>query len=176
MHGMTSAEQVGMMTTITVIGIVAFVFLAMFIATAPTRQTANVNPWADMAWPTQNYREPADPSYVDELIRIRGVATVIHSPAPLPAIREPVLDATTALPSRFVPSAEPLAPVELMSDSPDMSLNSSSATASRYAMPIERLVASVRYVLPAAMPSHSATPAAHAESVGRHRALELVAA
>ena len=152
MQGMTSADQIGMLTIITTIAIIAFVFLVLFVATAPVRQTANISPWAPRELgQAAAYREPADPSYVDELIRVRGIAPVIHNPAPL--------DELMSDSSRYVIQLE----------------RGADQRESRYAMPIAELVASARYVLPS-VPVSPAGPARHVESVGRHRAPVLVAA
>jgi len=106
------------------------------------------------------YREPADPSYVDELIRVRGSFPVVHAPDPLP--EDEVL--------RYVVPALVHSPTPQPVDNP-------------YRTTLAELVASVRAV-PANAPTSPArhysptvdTAARHSETVGRHRAPVLVAA
>lgn len=102
------------------------------------------------------FREPAEPSYVDTLMRVQGRAFVLHRPDPVLA-DEP--DPLADIPHPPVSSARP------------------------FSMPLAELVASARrYVTPeprpASAPAHAAptVDTASGTTVGRHRAPVLVAA
>jgi len=98
MHGITNAQAVQMIAIMFVIGVVVVLLLVLGAVFWPETQrgAAAVSAWVshrddegrlrhelgDYA-----YREPADPSYVDDLIRVRGVARAIpavYPPDPLP--------------------------------------------------------------------------------------------
>lgn len=106
------------------------------------------------------FREPADPSYVDQLVRVQGRARVFHRPDPV--LADTWID---ELPER----SREVAPVKV--ERP-------------YSIPLAELVASARRYHPATparhAPAHASgvvdTAGRHAETVGRHRAPVLVGA
>ena len=170
MQGMTNAQAVQMIAVMFGIGVVAILLLVLGSIFWPETQrgAAAVSAWishrdeegrlhhelGDYA-----YREPADPSYVDELIRVRGRFPVIHYPDPLP--EDEVL--------RYVVPAVHRPDPQVV-DNP-------------YRTTLAELVAAVR-VAPANAPTSPGrhysptidTAGRHSETVGRHRAPVLVAA
>ena len=86
--GMTSAETLGWSAIMLLIGIPAIVLLGMWAAFhLPFAAESERTPLGQEALGAPgHFREPADPSYVDELIRARGVARVLHRPDPAPAL------------------------------------------------------------------------------------------
>ncbi len=85
MQGMTNAEAVQMIAVMFVIGTVTILLIVLGAVFWPETQrgAAAVSAWAGELGKPGNFREPADPSYVDRLIAVRGRATVIHSPDPI---------------------------------------------------------------------------------------------
>jgi hypothetical protein len=95
MQGMTNAQAVQMIAVMFGICTVAILLLVLGAVFWPETQrgAAAVSAWVshrDEDGKLQHelgsyaYREPADPSYVDDLIRVRGRFPVIHYPDPLP--------------------------------------------------------------------------------------------
>jgi hypothetical protein len=170
MQGMTNAEAVQVIAIMFGIGTVTILLLVLGAVFWPETQhgAATVAAWVshrDSDGRLQHelgsyaYREPADPSYVDELIRVRASFPVVHHPDPLPD--DEVL--RYVVPAIHRPDPQPV-------DSP-------------YRTTLAELVASVR-AAPANAPTSPArhysptidTAARHSEVVGRHRAPALVAA
>jgi hypothetical protein len=92
-NGMTSAETLGWFSNILLIGVPAIGVLTWWAAFhLPFAVESERTPLGqETLGEPGHFREPADPAYVDELIRARGVARVLHRPDPvtLPA-RVPV--------------------------------------------------------------------------------------
>lgn len=85
--GMSNAQAVQMIAIMFVIAVVSILVLVIASALFPERLApswARVAAWApgELGDPA-TFREPADESYVDELIRVRGRFPVVHRPDPL---------------------------------------------------------------------------------------------
>lgn len=154
--GMTSAQTVGWFSIVLLIGTPALILLVTWSAQrwpGQWREYAVREPHSHSSLGAPgHYREPADPSYVDELMRIRARFPVVHRADPVLVPDEPL-----RLDDIEHPPVSP-APV--------------------YSIPLADLVASVRYRVPGAapaahIPSHraQAVDTAAAPHVGRHRAL-----
>lgn len=93
---MTSAATVGWFAIVLLIGLPAIILLSLWTASRwPGYDSQLVYESGSLGAPGA-FREPADPSYVDELIRVRGRASVVHRPDPfelagvdLPVIEHP---------------------------------------------------------------------------------------
>jgi hypothetical protein len=107
--------------------VLALLLLAAFLPERYTPAHMRVTPWvshrepdgtlAHELGPVGNFREPADPSYVDDLIRVVGRARVLHRPDPVQAeqVGNPyrVTLADLIEGSRYVVPALPYAPPAL---------------------------------------------------------------
>ena len=157
---MTNTEAIQMIGVMFIIGAVAVLLLVLGAVFWPETQrgAAAVSAWVssrredgslDHELGSYSYREPADPRYVDALIRARGRAPVVYAPDPLPELLPAAEVLRYVLPA--LPVAKP-APVHIPSPY------------SPYRVQLAELVANVREAQPLPLPS------------GRHRAPELVAA
>lgn len=87
-YDLSATESVQMILTVFVVITCTVFALVVLAILAPERLFAtseqNTPAWSpgELAHPDTHFREPADPSYVDELIRIRATAPVIHNPDP----------------------------------------------------------------------------------------------
>jgi hypothetical protein len=83
LSGMTNLQAVQMIGAMFLIGMGGCIALLLIMMLAPASTAAKTEPWvAGELGVAPAYREPANPSYVDELIRIRGQAAVIYAPDP----------------------------------------------------------------------------------------------
>jgi hypothetical protein len=164
-HGMTSAQTLGMFSICVLIGAPVIILLTMWSASRWPGYDREREPHSQSSLGAPAaFREPADLAEVDARARwfARVAVDPFVAPAPLPVATAPALDMTPLVGARI----DELFRVSVSS------LNSSGRPssvnpASRYYRPsVGSLVAEVR----------TATPARHVESVGRHRARELVAA
>lgn len=85
MFGISQADQVQMIVIMFIIGVVAFLLLAVALGSRGDHEMT----WepGELGLPA-TYREPADMSYVDQLIKVRGVSHVLHRPDPYAALAE----------------------------------------------------------------------------------------
>ena len=151
---LTSAETLGWFAIIVLISIPVVALLVSWGAFALSSTSGQPVFEPGLYGTPAAFREPADPSYVDELLAVRARMPVVHRPdpaelAPIDLPSPPVSPA----PTYSIPLAELVASV-------------------RYVMPAQQAAARVH--------SHRAqgvdSAARHHEYVGRRRAPELVAA
>jgi hypothetical protein len=148
------------------VAVLALLLLAAFMPERYSPAHMRVAPWeshrrddgslAHELGGSATFREPADPSYVDTLMRVQGRAFVLHRPDPVLADEPEALDGIAH------PPVSPARP---------------------YSMPLAELVASARrYITPSTperhAPAHAAptVDTASGAVVGRHRSPALVAA
>lgn len=159
MYGMSRADQLEMIVWMLVIATVAFLILCVAMAArTPALADSERMPFsqADLGTPGA-FREPADPSYVDTLIRVRGSAPIIYGPAPLVS--------------------------DIADDEPAIERSHVYNPDSVYHVTLADLIEGARYVVPispARPPRHGSgvvdTATRESATAGRHRAPELIAA
>jgi hypothetical protein len=161
---MSNTEAVQMIGTMFIIGTVAMLVLVLTAVFLPEAQrgAAALATWASERSPTGElvshelglpgrFREPADLSYVDELIRIRGRAPIVYAPDPLPELL-PAAEVLRYVLPITVHSPDPQ-PVDNVRTAPVRVANPYSP----YRVQLAELVASVRTAAPLPAPA------------GRHR-------
>jgi hypothetical protein len=159
---MTSAETLGWFAIILLIGVPAVALLASWAAfRLPFMAESERTPlgFASLGAPGA-FREPADPSYVEQLIRVQGRAAVFHKPDPV-LVAEPEHELLDDIEHPPVSPARPFS----------MPLAELVASARRYVVPVNHVAAHVPHHASHTVDTKSGT------TVGRHRALpQLVAA